>query len=66
MALFGSKQTTEKASKGQRLEMVGQVVSFYEPLHGKTNNLHRRKTKAQISFAVTAIVQSLFYLNPKF
>ena len=49
----------------------------YEPPRGKTNNLHRRKTKAQISFAVTAklisafvfatrIVQFLFYLNPKF
>ena len=49
----------------------------FEPPHGKTNNLHRRKTKAQISFAVTAklisafvfatrIVQFLFYLNPKF
>ena len=25
----------------------------FEPLPGKTNNLHRRKTKAQISFAVT-------------
>ena len=48
-----------------------------EPPHGKTNNLHRAKTEAQISFAVTAklisafvfatrIVQFLFYLNPKF
>ena len=48
-----------------------------KPPHGKTNNLHRRKTKTQISFAVTAklisafvfatrIVQFLFYLNPKF
>ena len=53
--------------------------STFEPPHGKTNNLHMRKTKAQISFsfAVTAklisafvfatrIVQFLFYLNPKF
>ena len=51
---------------------------IFELPHGKTNNLHRRaKTKAQISFAVTAkqisafvfatlIVQFLFYLNPKF
>ena len=53
-----------------------------EPPHGKTNNLHMRicayaKTKAQISFAVTAklisifvfdthIVQSLYFLNMKF
>ena len=48
----------------------------YEPPHGKTNNLPRRK-QAQISFAVTAklisafvfatwIEQFLFYLNPKF
>ena len=48
-----------------------------EPPHGKTNNLHRQKTKTQISFAVTAklisafvfatrIEQFLFYLNPKF
>ena len=52
-------------------------IFVFEPPHGKTNNLHRRKTKAQISFAVTAklisafvfatrIVQFLFYLNPKF
>ena len=51
--------------------------STFEPPHGKTNNLHRRKTKAQISFTVTAklisafvfatrIVQFLFYLNLKF
>ena len=51
---------------------IYQVIN--EPPHGKTNNLHRRKTKTQISFAVTAklisafvfatrIVQFLFYLN---
>ena len=49
----------------------------FEPPHGKTDNLRMRKTKTQISFAVTAklisvfvfatrIVQFLFYLNPKF
>ena len=49
----------------------------FEPPHGKTNNLHTAKTKAQISFAVTAklisafvfatrIVQFLLYLTPKF
>ena len=52
--------------------------SSYEPPHGKMNNLHiYAKTKTQISLAVTAklisafvfakrIVQSLFYLYPKF
>ena len=50
---------------------------IFEPLHGKTNNLHMRKTKAQISFVVTAklisafvfatrIAQSLYFLNTKF
>ena len=49
----------------------------YEPCHGKTGFLHMRKTKAQISFVVTAklisafvfatwTVQSLYFLNPKF
>ena len=48
-----------------------------EPAHGKTNNLHRQKTKAQISFTInlkpisafvftTWIVQFLYFLNPKF
>ena len=48
-----------------------------EPVHGKTNNLHMRKQKTQISCAVTAqlisafvfdtrIVQFLFYFYPKF
>ena len=52
-------------------------LQLFEPPHGKTNNLHRRKQKTQISFAVTAklisafvfttrIVQFLFYLNLKF
>ena len=49
----------------------------YEPRREKTRFLHMRKTKTQISCAVTAqlisafvfairIVQSLYYLNPKF
>ena len=48
-----------------------------EPHHEKTGLLAMRKTKAQISFAVTAklisafvfatrVVQFLFFLNPKF
>ena len=48
-----------------------------EPHHKKTNTLHMRKTKAQISFAVTAklistfvfatqFVKFLYFLNPKF
>ena len=48
-----------------------------EPRHEKTGFLHMRKTKTQISFAVTAklistfvfatqIVQSLYFLNPNF
>ena len=47
-----------------------------EPPHEKTNNLHRQKTKPQISFAVTAKLisafvfatqmQFLFFINPKF
>ena len=49
----------------------------YEPRYEKTGFLHMRKTKTQISCAVTAqlisafvfailIAQSLYYLNPKF
>ena len=48
-----------------------------EPPQVKSNNQHRRKQKAQISFAVTAklfnafvfatrIVHFLYFLNPKF
>ena len=55
--------------------MIGYFTN--EPPRGKTNNLHMRQTKTQISFAVTAkliitfvfatrIVLFLFYLNPKF
>ena len=51
---------------------------IYEPPHGKTNNLYKRKKKkTQISFEVTAklisdfvfatgIVRFLYFLNPKF
>ena len=50
---------------------------IFEPRREKTGFLHMRKTKTQISFAVTAklirafvfatrIVQSLYFLNPKF
>ena len=50
---------------------------LYEPCHEKNQRFAYAKTKTQISFAVTAklisafvfatrIVQSLFYLNPKF
>ena len=53
------------------------TLMTYEPRHEKTGFLHNAKTKTQISFAVTAklisafvfairIVQSLYYLNPKF
>ena len=49
----------------------------YEPQHGKTNNLHRRKQRRRSAFAVTAkllsafvfatpIVQFFYYLNLKF
>ena len=42
----------------------------FKPPHKKTNNLHRRnKGAAQLISAfvfVTGIVQSLFFLNPKF
>ena len=52
-------------------------LNISEPAHGKTNNLHRRKQNAQISFAVTAklisafvfstlIVQFLYFQSPKF
>ena len=48
-----------------------------EPRHVKTGFLHMRKTKTQISFAIAAklisafvfatqIVQTLYFLNPKF
>ena len=61
----------------QHLEIVLKVL-IYEPPHGKTNYLHRRKQRHRSAcFAVTAklisafvfatrIVQFLFYLNPKF
>ena len=49
----------------------------YEPRHEKTNIMHMRKQKTQISFMVTSklisafvfatlMVRSLFFLNPKF
>ena len=52
-------------------------VRLYEPRYEKTRFLHMQKTKMQISCAATAqlisafvftirIVQSLYYLNPKF
>ena len=70
--------------KDRRRVTKGNYLNFYpvcvlailpnEPRHGKTNNLHRQKTKTQISFAVlisafvfaTWIVQFLYFLNPKF
>ena len=53
------------------------ILIIIEPRHDKTNVLLHTKTKTQISFAVTAnlisaivfatlIVQSLYFLNPKF
>ena len=53
------------------------MIDSYEPRREKTSFLHMRKTKTQISFAVTAklisafifatrIVQSLYFLNTKF
>ena len=35
-------------------------VGLYEPPHNITNNLHMPKTKAQISYAVTAQLISAF------
>ena len=57
--------------------LLNEDSKTYEPHREKTGFLPRRKTKAQISFAVTAklisafvfatrIVQFLFFLNPKF
>ena len=56
---------------------VPELYILYELRHEKTNILHMRKTKTQISFMVTAklicafvfairIVQYLYFLNPKF
>ena len=53
------------------------LATIYEPCYEKTGFLHMRKKKTQISCAVTAklisavvfatwIVQSLYYLDPKF
>ena len=53
------------------------MLELYEPGCEKTRFLHMRKTKTQISFAVTGklisafvfatqIVRSLYFLNPKF
>ena len=55
----------------------GGVVQINEPRHEKNQQSAYAKTKTQISFAVTAklisafvfatwIVQSLYFLNPKF
>ena len=33
--------------------------------HGKTNNLHRRKTKTQISFAVTKLIYNIPFYQPR-
>ena len=57
--------------------LLDQQLLPYEPRHEKTRFLSMRKKKAQISFAVTAklisvfvfatrIVQFLIFLNPKF
>ena len=47
---------------------------IYEPLHKKTNNMHRQKKKAKVCCAqlisafvfAIRIIQFLFFLNPKF
>ena len=50
------------------------VKQVYEPMHGKTNNLHRRKQRHRSALqhlcfpytVTTQIVQFLYFLNPKF
>ena len=60
----------------KRRRKVNQIWKLFEPPHGKSNNPHWQKTKAQISCAVTAqlinafvfatrIVQFLLYLHLK-
>ena len=57
--------------------LLNRIFKTNEPRREKTGFLHMRKTKAQISFAVTVklistfvfttqMVQSLYFLNPKF
>ena len=64
-------------SKFKMADMNAAYVKVNEPRHEKTGFFAYAKTKTQISFAVTVklisvfafatrIVQSLFYLNPKF
>ena len=65
----------------RQMEAILKIARYaslpFEPRHEKTNVLHMRKTKTQISFAVTAklssaflyatrTVQSPHFLHPKF
>ena len=73
---IGPEENIEKAK--QHIEDRLVILQVYKPCHDKTGFLHMRKTKMQISFAVTTaklistfvfatqIVQSLYFLNPKF
>ena len=49
-----------KIAGQQCLSVIVNELSFNEPRHEKTSILHRRKQKAQISFAVTAKLISAF------
>ena len=48
-----------RATSWARRSELSHMQTFEQP-HGKTNNLHMRKQKAQISFAVTAKLISAF------
>ena len=77
--LFGGLSSSSWCLKQTVLFYCGTPWTFHinEPRHEKSNFFHMRKQKTQISFAVAAklisafvfatyIVQSLFFLNPKF
>ena len=51
-----------------QFSQIAETFEQNEPRHEKTGFLHMRKKKTQISFFIfaTRIVQSLYFLNPKF
>ena len=74
---FRDENYNASNSKGIQANCTGienfTCINRFEPPHGKTNNLHRRKqrrrsaTKLISAFVfATRIVRFLFYLNPKF
>ena len=73
-AAHNNYEETKKNYGNTGLFSLVWILKSNEPRHEKTGFLHMNKTKTQISFAklisafvfATRIVQSLYFLNPKF